>query len=412
MIHVRYSSETGEWVSVNFFPGKPSLKPANAIISLVLFLTISIGGHLSLLWAAPPNVVLSQAIHFSAPNGEPVTLSPGKYLIEMAGPTELLVTSERDQHEFIIQAESLTHNQYELFSPMALTRPRKHAEFLIELYLPGGVRLEAKGSSKQIQLVRPPTSPSTPPTSVESVTKQPIESLIPSPVIPEPETPAVPSDRKLEKLASVPSPQLLGQGTTNSISYRPQSPDHPGLRIDAINDETDKLPTFFVLAPNHVGLTSQEQPALFWYLSKTTNDPLDVMISEEGNLRVLLDVRLLAPLQAGIHQLRLEDYGIGLIPDVSYQWTVRIMSSQSSGNLTASGVIQRIASSSSLSSSSLSNPPQSYAQDGLWYDAFSALSGLIQGNPGNSELVAQRISLLEQVGLSEVATFVKHSTSP
>ena len=161
-----------------------------------------------------------------------------------------------------------------------------------------------------------------------------------------------------------------------------------------------------------MGLTSQEQPALFWYLSKTTNDPLDVMISEEGNLRVLLDVRLLAPLQAGIHQLRLEDYGIGLIPDVSYQWTVRIMSSQSSGNLTASGVIQRIASSSSLSSSSLSNPPQSYAQNGLWYDAFSALSGLIQGNPGNSELVAQRISLLEQVGLSEVATFVKHSTSP
>jgi hypothetical protein len=161
-----------------------------------------------------------------------------------------------------------------------------------------------------------------------------------------------------------------------------------------------------------VGLTSQEQPALFWYLSQTTNDPLDVMISEEGNLRVLLDVRLLAALQAGIHQLRLEDYGIGLIPDVSYQWTVRIMSSQSSGNLTASGVIQRIASSSSLPSSFLSNPPQSYAQNGLWYDAFSALSGLIQGNPGNSELVAQRISLLEQVGLSEVATFVKHSTSP
>ena len=79
-----------------------------------------------------------------------MTLSSGKYLIEQAGPQELRVTAVEDKQEFLIQAQALTHEQYELFSPMALTRYSKNHEFLINLFLPGGVRLEAKGSSKEL----------------------------------------------------------------------------------------------------------------------------------------------------------------------------------------------------------------------------------------------------------------------
>ncbi len=378
---------------------------------IVLF---TLGALPPFLWANPPNIVLSQAIHFSTPSGEPVTLIPGKYVIEQAGPTQLRVTPEGDKEPLIIQAESLTHEQYELFSPMALTRPREQDEFSIELYLPGGIRLEAKGSSKEIPMAQRPTPmPSLSSTPSEQGTNQPLDPQTPAAVIPEPEPPAMADMPVPVEPPPTPPTQPPSLSSSQLIPYRALSPDRPGLRIDARNETPSPLPTILVLAPNHVGLTSQEHPILNWYLSQTTDDPLDVMISDESNLHVLLDVRLLPPLPAGIHQLLLEDYGIALVPGVSYRWTVRLMSTQSTGNLTASGVIQRTAPPPSSSfASSLSYSPEAYAKKGLWYDAFSALSGLLQGNPKNSKLIAQRTALLDQVGLSEVADFVQQPHTP
>lgn len=70
------------------------------------------------------------------------------------------------------------------------------------------------------------------------------------------------------------------------MTYEVPSPDQPGLRIDGKSSDT-QYPSIFVLAPNHVGRTSQEHPALYWYLSQNTQSPLDLMIAEEGNLEVL-----------------------------------------------------------------------------------------------------------------------------
>ena len=89
------------------------------------------------------------------------------------------------------------------------------------------------------------------------------------------------------------------------------------------------------------------------------------MIAEEGNFEVLLDIRLLPPLQTGIHELRLEDYGHSLLPDVPYRWTVRIINPQASGTLTASGAIQRIKAPAG-SSTSFVYSPESYAKKGQW----------------------------------------------
>ena len=44
-----------------------------------------------------------------------------------------------------------------------------------------------------------------------------------------------------------------------------------------------------------------------------------------------------------------------------------------------------------------------FAREGYWYDAFTGLSRLIDADPGNQELVAQRTALLRQVGLDEAA---------
>ncbi len=430
------------------------------------------------LLAGKPNVVLSQALNFHGIDGKPVALSPGKYLIEQAGPTQMRVIKAEDKSEFLIQAQSLTHEQYELFAPMAFTRPRKNKEFLIELFLPGGIRLEARGSSKTLSsnqenvslpsesdtLADPPfvppktieaspdpqvpedvaitppviTTPEAPP-EPEMVTSLPSDPDLPSEEgtnietqgTPDPEPPTVPSFNP--STTPDPEPPALPKPTEQdptevqessqevpvppqslpTISYQAPSERKPGLRIDAVSRD-DEFPSIYVLAPDHVGLTSQEYPILYWCLTQETQYPLDVMISEEDNLNVLLDVRLLPPLQSGIHEFRLEDYGISLLPGVSYRWTVRLVASQSPVNLTASGVIQRKDSpdlSSSTFASSLPYSPEGFAQKGLWYDAFSAVSQLLQENPSHSEFSAQRSSLLDQVGLENVTRLLPQIAS-
>lgn len=364
------------------------------------------------LHAATPNVVISRAIHFPTINGNPVTLSPGKYLVEQAGPQELRVTAVDDKQEFLIQAETLTHEQYELFSPMALTRYSKNHEFLLNLFLPGGVRLEAKGSSKEF----PKPIPGQGPPQMPEIFETPVPPLDPTSsdqaphvtaITPDPEPTTLPQTTHIP--VPVPSvPTIIEELPV--MTYQAPAPDQPGLRIDGESPDT-QYPSVFVLAPNHVGHTSQEHPVLYWYLSQSAQHPMDVMIAEEGNLEVLLDIRLLPPLQAGIHELRLKDYGITLLPEVTYRWTVRIMNPQGSEKPTASGAIQRINVPAGSSTSPVYSP-EGYAQKGQWYDALTALQTLIQGNPRNSDLLAQRASLLEQVGLTKAAAFVQQAKTP
>jgi len=363
------------------------------------------------LLAGPPNVVLSRPIHFPTIQGNSVTLSPGKYLVEQAGPQELRVTAVADNQEFLIQAQALTHEQYELFSPMALTRYSKNHEFLMNLLLPGGIRLEATGSSKDLPKPTPVQEPPPIPPGgkLHIPPTVPPSPVVPPPVaaiIPDPEPPALP---QVTPTPDPPPPLQVLIEESPVMPYQAPAPDQPGLRIDG-NSPDPQFPSIFVLAPNHIGLTSQEQPVLYWYLSQSAQHPMDVMIAEEGHLDLLLDIRLLPPLQAGIHELRLEDYGISLVPGVPYRWTVRVMDPQASETLTASGAIQRI-NAPAGSPTALLNSPEGYAQKGQWYDAITALQTLIQTKPGNTDLLTQRAALLKQVGLTEAAAFVQQTNT-
>ena len=185
------------------------------------------------LLAGPPNVVLSRAIHFTTMDGNPVTLSPGKYLVEQAGPTELRVTAVADNKEFLIQAEALSHEQYELFSPMALTRPSRNQEVLIALYLPGGVRLEARGSSKELPKPTPvPELPKIPQTAeLPAPPSEPIppnETPYVAAITPDPEPPAFPQTTPIPDSATS-APAIFEELPV--ITYQAPAPDKLGLRI-------------------------------------------------------------------------------------------------------------------------------------------------------------------------------------
>ena len=171
--------------------------------------------------------------------------------------------------------------------------------------------------------------------------------------------------------------------------------------------------TLAALAPDHVGLTAQAQPSLFWYLSSTTPSPIEVVIMNPQQIEPLVVKRLHPPLTPGIQRVRLAAYDVSLAPGVPYQWFVALIldPSQRSKDIVASGHIERTklpeALHSRLAQAGPGEAPTLYAEAGLWYDALTALADLIEATPRHTEFRHQRAALLKQVGLSEAAAYDK-----
>src|SRR5258706_2125968 len=62
--------------------------------------------------------------------------------------------------------------------------------------------------------------------------------------------------------------------------YRPLTPDAPKVRMEGhVRATEDAVLTLTVLAPEEVGLTTKEQPSLYWVQSKSTNTHVTLTIT-------------------------------------------------------------------------------------------------------------------------------------
>jgi hypothetical protein len=172
----------------------------------------------------------------------------------------------------------------------------------------------------------------------------------------------------------------------------------------------------FVLAPDHTGLTADEQPSLYWYLSKATTYPVEFTITEEQAVHPLFETRLSAPLQPGVHRVRLADYGVRLARGVLYRWYVALVvdPDHRAKDIIAGGALELIelpeALHGKLARAGTAEVPHLAAEAGLWYDAVMAISDLIAAAPQQRGLWQQRAALLEQVGLPDIAAHdLRHS---
>ncbi|MBI3988963.1 MAG: DUF928 domain-containing protein [candidate division NC10 bacterium] len=115
-----------------------------------------------------------------------------------------------------------------------------------------------------------------------------------------------------------------------------------------------------------------------------------------------------------MHRLRLADYGVRLSPGVRYQWFVALVvdPDRRSKDILMGGTIERIELPESLqtklAATSPAEMPHLYAEAGVWYDAVTAISDLIEAAPHDPMLRQQRAALLEQVGLPEIAEYDRH----
>ena len=202
--------------------------------------------------------------------------------------------------------------------------------------------------------------------------------------------------------------------TTIGFSYRPPLRGAPAARIGGrtrgIGNSTLEL---VVLAPDHTGLTTKEQPTLYWYVSEPVSAQLEVTLINNTDIDPKLEQIVITPTSAGIHSFDLSKTNTKLVPDVEYRWFVSAIADekQRSNDVVASGTIQRIEPSKTLtnkiSNADDSNLASAYAEEGIWYDTIDALSRMIEKSPDNFQLLAQRSALLEQVGLQSAANINK-----
>lgn len=219
-----------------------------------------------------------------------------------------------------------------------------------------------------------------------------------------------------EKAPASPAPeaeQKKGTSVESIPVYKPPLRGSPGGRMGGgTRGAALEAPvSLSVLVPDHVGLTLQSQPRLYYFISKNTAHPLEFTITEKGAVKPILEARLNPPEKGGIQCLRLADHGVRLRHHVPYQWFVALVTDppRRSKDILSGGMIEVISPSEALSERLRGEEKarQAFvlAQEGIWYDALAALADRIAESPGDFSLRKQRAALLEQVGLNEAAEF-------
>lgn len=200
-------------------------------------------------------------------------------------------------------------------------------------------------------------------------------------------------------------------GSSTTPVYKPPLRGAPAGRIGGGTRGTTDRESFslLVLAPDHIGYTTQEQPCLYWYISKPTTYSIELTVTERNAVKPLVEKILKGPEMGGIQTVCLSQHDVMLQRDIPYKWYVTLVTdaAQRSKDILAGGIIEKIAAPETLSSRLLSveggRTPFIYAEEGLWYDALGAISKMIEASPEDVNLRQQRASLLRQVGLTEVA---------
>jgi hypothetical protein len=143
---------------------------------------------------------------------------------------------------------------------------------------------------------------------------------------------------------------------------------------------------------------------------------VEFVLNDRRTVTPLVEAAVKTPGTAGLHAIRLADFGASLEKEVDYEWFVQLRSrtERPAPDTYGGGQIRRVAAPADLPvelAKADARRAQVLAQRSLWYDALAALSGEIDASPGDAALHAQRAGLLESVGLGDTAASDRRSAS-
>ena len=196
-----------------------------------------------------------------------------------------------------------------------------------------------------------------------------------------------------------------------AFSYRPPNRGAPTQRVGG---GTRSITQIEALAPAHVALTTQAMPRLYWHLSPGFRNKLRFRLAEAGVSPPLLEILLPEQPNGGIQFIDLATHNIALEPGRSYNWAIMLepFPHQRMPPLVSAAMLTRDNGGEQFAQLSPEERPFAAAEQGYWYDAVDWISRLIeQPDAAGVDRRLQRAALLEQGGLSSVASYEREMVS-
>ncbi len=199
-------------------------------------------------------------------------------------------------------------------------------------------------------------------------------------------------------------------GQDEDDDFTPRTGTPPASRTGGASrgGSSDKdAPSVSALAPaDTLGLTSREQPVIYWYLSHDTEVPIELVITDPTNKEEpLLETRLEGVKKAGLHKLdlahaKLNEKAVKLRPGLKYEVVIEIAgdAAQASRNPNATFRLMRVDPKDAPPEVRKEKDPAKRAviagKAGLWFDYIDALNTAIDADPADEKLVQKRTRAL------------------
>ena len=155
--------------------------------------------------------------------------------------------------------------------------------------------------------------------------------------------------------------------------------------------------TLVGMAPDHVGLTVQKSPVLYFFISHDIALPIRFTLIDNRKVTPEVDVLLGSPTRRGLRAIRLEDYHLMLEEEVEYRWYVGVEDlDYPYRDSFVGGMIERVDSGPlNYNGHRCDKETVRYLwKVGIWYDAFACVTELIETSPHDRTLHELRDNLI------------------
>lgn len=193
------------------------------------------------------------------------------------------------------------------------------------------------------------------------------------------------------------------------FTFKPKAvygvPAHHTRTITGTRSGDQSQQRLYVLLPPQIALTTQSQPALFWYLSRPLEGQIRLTINTPAAIEPLVELTMDGSNINGIQRLDLASMPVQLEPGIRYDFVVAMQTApdKPTQRVYAKSSIWRVAPSAALAVKLAGADDKLvqamiFAQEGIWIDALDQISQLIDKHPDYLPLRRQRGELLRQGG--------------